>query len=65
MPIGRGLILGGIALIVIGLLVSYTRLGRLPGDISITGKNFSFYFPLMTCIILSVILTLAMWIFRR
>ena len=65
MPPGRLLIIIGIALVVLGVLVTYTRIGRLPGDLSLTGKNFRLYFPLTTCIILSVLLTLIMWIFRK
>jgi hypothetical protein len=41
------------------------RLGRLPGDIYLRGRHTSFYFPLVTCLILSAILSLAMWLFRR
>lgn len=70
MGIGRTLIVAGVALIVIGLLVSLAgrlpfRLGRLPGDIYIHGKNSTFYFPLTTCILLSVVFSLVLWLFRR
>lgn len=70
MGIGRVLIVSGVVLVILGLLVSLAgrlpfRLGRLPGDIYIHGKNTSFYFPLTTCILLSVVLTLVLWIFRR
>lgn len=70
MGIGRTLIVAGAALIVIGLLVSLAgrlpfRLGRLPGDIYIHGKNSTFYFPLTTCILLSVVFSLVLWLFRR
>lgn len=70
MPLGRLLILAGLALVVVGLLVTFAgrlpiKLGRLPGDIYIHGKNSSFYFPLATCILLSLLLSLVMWIFRR
>jgi hypothetical protein len=40
-------------------------LGRLPGDIAIQKPNFSFYFPITTCILISIVLTLLMWLFRR
>ena len=68
--LGRVLVVSGIALIVLGLLVSFAgrlpfRLGRLPGDISIHGKNSSFYFPLATCILLSLLFSFVLWIFRR
>jgi uncharacterized protein HemY len=61
---GRLLIVLGAALIVVGLVVSVFG-GRLPGDIVYRRGNFSFYFPLMTCIVLSIVLTLLMWLFRR
>ena len=70
MFVGRTLIgLGGI-LILAGLLVLAgeklgIRLGRLPGDIAIRGKNGAFYFPVVTCILISVILTIVMWLFGR
>ncbi len=70
MPLGRLLITAGLILVAVGLLVTFAgrlplRLGHLPGDISIRGKNSAFYFPLTTCILLSVLLSLMMWIFRR
>ena len=70
MGIGRVLIVSGVVLVILGLLVSLAgrlpfRLGRLPGDIYVHGKNTSFYFPLTTCILLSIVFTLVMWIFRR
>ncbi len=67
--LGRVLILIGVILVIVGavfLLASKIPwLGRLPGDISIKRGNFSFYFPLGTCILISVILTLIMYLFRR
>ena len=70
MPLGRLLIAAGLVLIAVGLLVTFAgrlpfRLGRLPGDIYVHGKNSSFYFPLVTCLLLSVLLSLVMWIFRK
>ena len=70
MGLGRFLITVGVLLIVAGLAVTYdgrlpVRLGRLPGDIAVYGKNSSFYFPVTTCILLSVVLSLAMWMMRR
>ena len=70
MGIGRVLIVSGVVLVLLGLLVNLAgrlpfRLGRLPGDIYVHGKNTSFYFPLTTCILLSLIFTLVIWIFRR
>jgi len=68
--IGRLLIAAGIVLIVAGLLVTFAgrlpfRLGHLPGDMYIRGKSSTFYFPLTTCILLSVLLSLVMWLWRR
>ena len=40
------------------------RLGRLPGDIRIEGKNGGFYFPVVTCILISVVVSLLSWLFR-
>jgi hypothetical protein len=70
MGLGRMLITLGIFLVVVGLLVTFAgrlpfRLGRLPGDIYIQGKHSSFYFPLATCLLLSVLLSVAMWLLRR
>ena len=70
MPAGRLLIIAGIVLIAAGLLLTFAgrlpiRLGRLPGDIYVQGKNSSFYFPLTTCILISVVLSLVMWLLRR
>jgi len=63
-----GLVLAGVGvLLLVGGRLPF-RLGRLPGDISYHGRNTSFYFPIVTCIILSVALTLILWIiniFRR
>jgi len=70
MSIGRTLIFAGVVLIVVGLLVTFgdklpIRLGRLPGDIEIRGKNSVFYFPVVTCILISVVMSLVMWLFGR
>ena len=66
--LGRLLIVLGGALLVAGIALtaaSKLGLGRLPGDFVYRKGNFSFYFPLMTSILLSVILTLILWVFRR
>jgi hypothetical protein len=68
--IGRTLIALGLVILAIGVLFTISeklpiRLGRLPGDIVIRGKNSAFYFPLATCLLLSVILSFVMWLFRR
>ena len=66
---GKVLIITGIILIIAGALFLFVNkipfLGRLPGDIAVQKKNFSFYFPLTTCIIISIILSLIMWLLGR
>ena len=63
---GRILIVVGIVLVVVGLLVSFgVPIGRLPGDMTYRSGNFSFYFPLTTSIIASILLTLLMMFLRR
>lgn len=68
---GRVLIIVGLALIAVGLLLNYTPLlsalglGRLPGDIRYRRGGLSFFFPLTTCIILSILLSLILYIFRK
>ena len=70
-PMGRLLIVVGIVLIVLGLLLSYSnvfsflKLGRLPGDIAIKRDNFRFYFPITTSILLSLILTLVVYLLKK
>jgi uncharacterized protein HemY len=64
----RLLIIGGVVLILAGLAwpwLSRLGLGRLPGDIVIQRGQTSFYFPIMTCIIVSVVLSLLFWLFRK
>ena len=62
--LGKFLVIVGVLLVVGGLLLmagarfSFFGLGRLPGDITYKGKNVQFYFPIVTCLILSVVLTL-------
>ncbi len=70
MAIGRMLIVAGLVLVVAGILFTLGdrlpfRIGRLPGDIVIRGRNSVFYFPLATSILVSVVLSLIAWIFRR
>jgi DUF2905 family protein len=66
--LGRGLLfLGGIA-VVVGALLYFTgrlplRLGRLPGDIVHRGEHATFYFPIVTCLLLSIALSVIFWIF--
>jgi hypothetical protein len=64
----RFLIVLGVALVVIGLLWPYLSrlgLGRLPGDIVIERENMSFYFPLVTCLLLSLAFSLVFWLVNR
>lgn len=69
--LGRFLIILGLVLVGAGALVtlggkfSFFGLGRLPGDIVWRRKNFVFYFPVATSILLSVLLTLLFWVFRK
>ena len=63
---GRTLIILGLVIAVVGLLISWgAPIGRLPGDFHVRRGNFSFYFPLTTSIIASILLTLVFWILRR
>lgn len=65
---GKALVILGGVLLVVGLLLmasskfSFGGFGRLPGDITYKGKHGSFYFPLTTCVILSVVVTLVIWV---
>jgi hypothetical protein len=67
---GRIFIIAGIILVACGVLISFApRLpswfGRLPGDIAFRRGNFGFYMPLATCLLISAILSLIMWLFRK
>jgi Protein of unknown function (DUF2905) len=68
-PAGKLLILLGLVLVLAGLFLhfgwKFSWLGRLPGDIRIERQNFSFYFPLTTCILVSLLISLLFWFFRR
>jgi hypothetical protein len=68
--VGRLLIIAGLMLVALGVLLVIgerlpVRFGRLPGDIVVRGKNGAFYFPIVTCLILSVLFSLVMWLFGR
>ena len=70
MPIGRMLIAVGLLMAALGVIVSLgeklpIRLGRLPGDIIIRGKHSVFYFPLVTCLLISAVLSLVLWLINR
>ncbi len=63
--IGRVLLLVGVALAILGLILTYLpglRLGRLPGDFTIELKSGRIYIPLATCILLSVVFSLLLWL---
>jgi hypothetical protein len=64
----RFLIVLGLAILLVGLLWPYLSrmgLGRLPGDIVIERDNMTFYFPLMTCLLLSIVFSLILWVVSR
>jgi len=64
----RFLIVLGLAILVAGLLwpfLSRIGLGRLPGDIVIERENMTFYFPLLTCLLLSLLFSLIFWVVNR
>ncbi len=67
--LGKLLFILGVFIALVGLMfwTGFGRgwLGRLPGDIHYTHGNFSFHFPLVTCILLSLVLTLILWLFRK
>ncbi len=68
--LGKALIFFGVVILIIGVVVLVASranlpIGRLPGDIVYRGKNTSFYFPIVTCIILSVLLSFILWIIGR
>jgi Protein of unknown function (DUF2905) len=66
--LGKFLVIFGVVIVALGLLlmfgarISFLHFGRLPGDITSKGKYGSFYFPIVSCIILSAVLTLAIWL---
>jgi hypothetical protein len=67
--LGRMLIIAGAILLLLGLLLTLSGkvpwIGHLPGDISIERDGFRFYFPLTTCIVVSVLISVLLWMFRR
>lgn len=68
MDIRKALIAAGAVLIAAGILwpwLGRMGLGRLPGDIVVHRPGFQFYFPIVTCVLISVILTLLFWLFRK
>ena len=67
--LGKTLIVFGAVLVAVGLFIVWSPkipwLGKLPGDITYRGERFTFYFPLATCILLSVVLSLILYLFRK
>ena len=67
--LGRSLIAMGLVIALIGVVLTFAGkipwLGRLPGDLYFKRNNFTFYFPLATSIIISVILSLILWLLRK
>ena len=69
-PFGKYIVIIGVIIVVIGLIVwlagdRFNWFGNLPGDIRVERKNFRFYMPITTMILLSVLLSLLLWVFRR
>ena len=70
MGLGRMLITLGLLIAAVGLVILLgeklpIRLGRLPGDIVIRGKHSAFYFPLATCLLISLVLSVVSWLISR
>jgi hypothetical protein len=68
--IGKFAVIAGIVLVAVGVLLWkfpawFGWLGHLPGDIAIGKGNFRFYFPIATCILISIVLTIVSWVLRR
>ena len=67
--LGKALIYFGLILVVVGIVLSLAGklpwLGQLPGDISIQRGRFSFYFPITTCVLISIVISLVLYFFRR
>jgi hypothetical protein len=67
--VGKALLVGGLVLAVLGgfllILAKVPFLGRLPGDIRIEKEHFSFYFPLVTCLFLSILASFLFWLFSK
>jgi hypothetical protein len=68
--VGKFVVLVGVFLVVAGVILwrfpsLFNWVGKLPGDISIQKENFSLYFPVVTCLLVSILITLLSWLFRR
>jgi hypothetical protein len=68
LQVGKFLVIVGVVLVGVGLLLmagarfNFWGLGRLPGDVAYKGKNVTFYFPVVTCLVVSIGLTLLLWL---
>ncbi len=66
---GKILIFIGLLLAILGVIFTFGNklpfVGRLPGDIAVERKNYSFYFPVATCIIISVVISFILWLFSK
>jgi len=67
--LGKTLIIFGMIIVALGVILTFAGkvpwLGKLPGDIYIKRDNFTFYFPLATCILLSVLISLIFWLLKK
>jgi uncharacterized protein HemY len=67
--LGKTLIVFGLVLLVVGVVLSLAGklpwLGNLPGDLTVQRDRFTFYFPITTCIVVSVIISLVLYFFKR
>jgi uncharacterized protein HemY len=67
--LGKYLILGGAVLLILGVVLTFGNkiplLGKLPGDVKIVGKNYTFYFPIVTSVIISLIISLILYFFKK
>ena len=68
-PVGKALVFAGLLIAAVGGLLLLSGkvgwIGRLPGDITIRRENFTFHFPLATCLLVSGVLSLLFWLFRK
>jgi hypothetical protein len=68
--VGKLVVLVGVFVVIAGVILwrfpsLFNWVGKLPGDISIQKENFSLYFPVVTCLLVSILVTLLSWLFRR
>ena len=67
--LGKFLVIVGLLMAAVGAMlwmgIGKTWFGRLPGDIHYTKGNFQFYFPIVTCLLVSIVLTIILWLFKK